>query len=66
MRAPAAALRSGWNWTPASGPDSTAATIGAVVVDRRDDDLGVLGLDRVAVGEVDVGAVEPVEDDARA
>ena len=25
-RAPAAPLRSGWNWTPASGPDSTAAT----------------------------------------
>ena len=27
-RAPAAPLRSGWNWTPASGPDSTAATSG--------------------------------------
>ena len=28
MRAPAAALRSGWNCTPASVPDSIAATIG--------------------------------------
>jgi hypothetical protein len=35
---------------------------GAVVVDGRGGDVRLCGLDRVAVGEVDVSALDPRED----
>ncbi len=58
-RAPAAALRSGWNWTPASRAALDRSDDRAVVVDRGDRDALVGRDGGEAVGEVHLGALRP-------